>query len=166
MNTLVEEFLKKQAKESEKKKKALLDDLGLYEKEYSPDNKQSAEYPESEWDDNNSTRYFKKVPIDISDKEFSEVLKYQCLTQATNKESTIAILFKAIAFIIFLICEIVWFVTTICDGDFECNVLFWSVVAINFFVLGEILQLLRNRKNKKYRCTFSGKDDMIGTILK
>ena len=51
-------------------------EIGLYEKEYSP--MQSKEYPFYEFDSKHSRYlYYKKIPIDITDEEFAEILKYR-----------------------------------------------------------------------------------------
>lgn len=63
-------------KYEEEKQKTLLE-LGLFEKVYSPDNKQSEEFSSFEWDRTSSTnKYYKKVPIEITDEEYQEVKKY------------------------------------------------------------------------------------------
>ena len=126
MNKLVEDYLNKKAKEAaeseQKKKDALLLKLGLYEIEYSPDNRYSTEYPESELDyGKGTTRYYKKVPVPISDEEYSELLKYQKETDVENnpytevdensytvsihveeQNNTVSIVFKVMAWLIFI----------------------------------------------------------------
>ena len=60
----------------EEKEKTLIE-FGLYEKVYSPDNTYSEEFSSSEWNSVDlTTKYFKKVPIEVTDEEYEEVRKY------------------------------------------------------------------------------------------
>ena len=71
----VKELLERIDYEEEKEKNLI--ELGLYEKVYSPDNTYSEEFSSSEWDDVSlTTKYFKKVPIKVTDEEYEEVKKY------------------------------------------------------------------------------------------
>ncbi len=81
MNDKVREFLteKKVAEQKryEKEKQKVLIELGLFEKVYSPDNSRNDEFSIGEWDATISkTRYYKIVPIGITDEEYAEVKKY------------------------------------------------------------------------------------------
>lgn len=81
MNEKLKKFLDskkdtKTQKYDETKQKILID-LGLYEKVYSPDNKPSKEFSLYEWDSvNQVNKYYKKVPIEITDEEYQEIKKY------------------------------------------------------------------------------------------
>ncbi len=82
MHQLVQDYLNKKENESKarqlKEKNDLLIKLGLYEKEYSANNRYSYMYTEREWDRELGTyRYFRKVPVEVSDSEYEEILKYQ-----------------------------------------------------------------------------------------
>ncbi len=80
MDKKVEAFLRKKrkasAKQYETEKKAVLDELGLYVKEYSPDNKYSEEFSLYDRDENRETKYYKKVYCDVTDEEYQEIKKY------------------------------------------------------------------------------------------
>ena len=76
IKTKQEEYARKQKKDYELLKEKTLKELGLVEIVYSPDNKYSYEYVHSKWDkENNCNRFYKLVPIAISDEEFEELIK-------------------------------------------------------------------------------------------
>ena len=110
--TKKEEELKKQdelnKKQEEVKKKTLID-LGLFEKVYSPDNKQSDEFSCYEWDSINSTnKYYKKVPVEVTDEEYEEIKKYSKQTEDIihnnfNRYNYVAISLTVIAYVIFIV---------------------------------------------------------------
>lgn len=62
-------------RQDDERAKALIE-AGLYDRVYSPDNILSDEYPETEWDDEiYVNRFYKAVPIDITDEEYEEFRK-------------------------------------------------------------------------------------------
>ena len=68
---------KEQNKLLEKEKEKLLLSEGLFEKVYSNTNNYDPEYPESEWDNyTQSVKYFKKVPIEITDNEYEQLKNF------------------------------------------------------------------------------------------
>ena len=171
MNKVVEDYLNIKAKEAadeeQKKKDALLLELGLYEKEYSPNGKYSPDYPLSEWDsENNTSKYYKKIPIVVSDDEYLEILKYQKTTAAEDeakikKTNTVSIIFKVLAWIVFvggLLAGIVLGQTEVIDGystytefSFATALLYWAISFVSgMFFLGfaEIIQLLHDLRKK------------------
>ena len=89
-------------KKYEKKKRETLIDLGLYEKVYSPDNEYSNEFCLSEWDDTiQANKYYKNVPIEITDEEYQEVKKYSKIEdEPTN--NPVAVALTIIAWVIFI----------------------------------------------------------------
>lgn len=106
MHEIVKKYLddKKRAEREryEQEKQNNLIALGLYEKVYSSDNKYSKEFSLTEWDDdNNKNRYFKKVPIELTDEEYQEVMKYSEKEYATEKNPVAAAL-TVIAWCIFI----------------------------------------------------------------
>ena len=179
MNQLVQNYLERKSNESQEKslknKNELLIKLGLFEKEYSDKEGYSYEYPEKEWDNESKTyKYFKKVPVEVSDKEYSQILEYQKeSTDASNNNSipafsttnTIASVFKVLAWIIFFggfIAGIVLgrvevtrgFYYTYTDTEFSFAQAFtyWAISFINgmiFLGFAEIIQLLTDIKSKK-----------------
>lgn len=111
MNKIVQEFIDKKKAEIEnnknKEKRKLLMDLGICEKEYSQSSAWSEEYPDYEYDQGTKEgRYFKKIPINVTDEEYEEILKY-CKqsdnTTPVNKENKVAKVLTGIAYAIFII---------------------------------------------------------------
>ncbi len=77
MNEIVKKYLEAKKEETKKKheeKKAQkLLELGICEKEYELSGSYNADY--TYWDPENQ-KYYKKVPIEVSDEEYDEILKY------------------------------------------------------------------------------------------
>ena len=110
MDAKVKAFLesKKQEKilDNEKNKAETLISLGLYEKVYLPEGVESEEYVFSEWDNNESIfKYYKKVPVVVTNEEYNEILKYANETkrETTTSKNSIAIVLTVIAWVIFVI---------------------------------------------------------------
>ena len=112
MNEKLEVFLKQKKEEELKKqeeaKKKTLIDLGLFEKVYSQDNTQSDGFSYGEWDSKDAkVKYFKKVPIEVSDEEYEEIKKYSNQSKDTfqdyfSNDNPIATALTVIAVIIFI----------------------------------------------------------------
>lgn len=167
MNKIVQEFIDKKKAEIEnnknKEKRKLLMDLGICEKEYSQSSAWSEEYPDYEYDqETKEGRYFKKIPINVTDEEYEEILKY-CKqsdnTTPVNKENKVAKVLTGIAYAIFIIGAILGFAMgytkDILDDtysfSFAVAVAWWCVSFIGgMFMLGfaEIIKLLNAIKNK------------------
>ena len=167
MNKMVQEFIDKKKAEIEnnknKEKRKLLMDLGICEKEYSQSSAWSEEYPDYEYDqETKEGRYFKKIPINVTDEEYEEILKY-CKqsdnTTPVNKENKVAKVLTGIAYAIFIIGAILGFAMgytkDILDDtysfSFAVAVAWWCVSFIGgMLMLGfaEIIKLLNAIKNK------------------
>lgn len=167
MNQRVQEFINQQKIQAEynknMEKAKVLNDLGLYYKEYSENPAWSEEYPDYEYDqETKEDRYFKKIPINVTDEEYEEILKY-CKqsdnTTPVNKENKVAKVFTGIAYAIFIIGAIFGFATgytkDILDDtysfSFAIAIAWWGVSFIGgMFMLGfaEIIKLLNAIKNK------------------
>ncbi|MBO4278110.1 MAG: hypothetical protein J5925_06920 [Clostridia bacterium] len=163
MNKSVEEFLQKKEKEAaeaeRKKKDALLIELGLYDKEYSVDNKYSAEYPESEWNsETGSSRYFKKVPMPVSDEEYAALLKYK---KGPEENNTVSVVFKVLAWIVFIggiitgavlgRTEVGGLYSSHTEFSFIAALPYWAACFVGgmiFLGFAEIIQLLHDIKRK------------------
>ncbi len=168
MNEKLKNFLEAK-KDSETKKydeikqKTLLD-LGLYEKVYSPDNKYSEEFCLSEWDSTTqASKYYKKVPIEITDEEYQEVKKYSKKEVATENNS-VAVALTIIAWFIFIggfIAGIVlgmvevekgyYYTYTDTEFSFAIAFVYWCVSLISgtmFLGFAEIIKLLDAIKRK------------------
>ena len=167
MNKIVQEFIDKKKAEIEnnknKEKRKLLMDLGICEKEYSQSSAWSEEYPDYEYDqETKEGRYFKKIPINVTDEEYEEILKY-CKqsdnTTPVNKENKVAKVLTGIAYAIFIIGAILGFAMGYTKNipedtyyfSFAVAVAWWCVSFIGgMFMLGfaEIIKLLTAIKNK------------------
>ncbi len=164
---MVQEFIDKKKAEIEnnknKEKRKLLMDLGICEKEYSQSSAWSEEYPDYEYDqETREGRYFKKIPINVTDEEYEEILKY-CKqsdnTTPVNKENKVAKVLTGIAYAIFIIGAILGFAMGYTKNipedtyyfSFAVAVAWWCVSFIGgMFMLGfaEIIKLLNAIKNK------------------
>lgn len=167
MNKIVQEFIDKKKAEIEnnknKEKRKLLMDLGICEKEYSQSSAWSEEYPDYEYDqETKEGRYFKKIPINVTDEEYEKILKY-CKqsdnTTPVNKENKVAKVLTGIAYAIFIIGAILGFAMGYTKNipedtyyfSFAVAVAWWCVSFIGgMFMLGfaEIIKLLNAIKNK------------------
>lgn len=115
MNQKVQNFINQQKIQVENNKNMekakVLNDLGLYDKEYSENPAWSEEYPDYEYDqETKEGRYFKKIPINVTDEEYEEILKYSNIdnTQIESDDvktnsNTIATIFSVIAVFIFIL---------------------------------------------------------------
>ena len=158
MNEKVKAYLDHQ-KEAEKvrndaSRKDTLLALGLFEKEYSPNNVDSSEYPYFEWDTENSEgRYFKKIPVDITEEEYQEVLKYahkKIPSANRSNANTIASIFSAIAWIVFIIGFIAGFIIG-SNINYGMAAICWVssfLTGLPYLALAEIIKLLTAIKNK------------------
>lgn len=156
---------KEQNKLLEKEKEKLLLSEGLFEKVYSNTNNYDPEYPESEWDNyTQSVKYFKKVPIEITDNEYEQLKNFSKLEQKKETNNSVALALKIIAWII-MICG---FISGIVLGNVEVTggyyhtytytefsltiaLTYWAVSLISgIFILGfsEIIKLLNAINNK------------------
>ena len=156
MHPLVADYLKTQEQKSNidtlETKNDLLLKLGLYEKEYSDDAVPSAEY--QNWDDI-AQKYYRAVPVSVTDEEYAEILKYQ-KKDPSVPDNTIAVIFKVIGYFIFVIGFIIGIIlgASTISGDFSFVVAltYWGVSFISgmvFLGFAEIIQLLTEIKNKK-----------------
>lgn len=114
MNEVVQEFIRKkqeqlaqkQKEEYEALKAKTLVKLGLVEKEYSPDGKYSDEYLQSEYDEvNKCNKFYKIVPISVTDEEFEELKKCLPPEEKDCEEETksgVSTLLKIFAWIVYI----------------------------------------------------------------
>lgn len=168
MHQLLSDYIIKKEKEQkallDKEKEKLLLSEGLFEKVYSDKDYYDPEYPESEWDnENQSAKYFKKVPIEITDSEY-EILKNFSKSEEKKENNAVALALKVIAWIIMIggfIAGIVlgnvevtkgyYYTYTDTEFSFTIALTYWAVSLISgIFILGfsEIIKLLNAIKNK------------------
>ncbi len=171
MHQLVEKFLAdKKAEYANKKaefRKETLLDLGLYEKEYSPDNTFSSDYPYSEWDNESaSSKYFNKIPVEVTDEEYAEITKYSsnAYKEYANANNPVATVLIAIACIIYLggfiagialgtveVTKGYYYTYTDTEFSFAIALTYWFVTLVSGTVLlgfAEIIKLLETIKRK------------------
>lgn len=167
MNKKLEKFLatKKETerKLQEKTKQDTLIDLGLFEKVYSPNNAYSDEYCFSEMDsDNQTSKYYKKVAIEITDEEYQEVKKYAKVKEPI--ENPIAMALTIIAWVIFIggffagiilgIEEVekgYYYTYTETEFSFAVALTYWGISLVSgtmFLGFAEIIKLLEAIKRK------------------
>ena len=132
---------------------------------YSEKNTYDPEFPFDEWNSNTQKHnYYKKVPIEITDSEYEQLLKFCKTENKANKTNTVATVLTAIAWIIFIggfVSGIVLgnvevtkgVIYTYTDTEFSFTIAFtyWAISFISgFFILGfaEIIKLLNDIKNK------------------
>lgn len=158
MHQLVEKYLEKmseqQAKDELEKKNKLLINLGLYEKEYSENGEYSKEFTNMKYDTKTGkTLYFRKKPVEVSDEEYAEILKYQKEEEQKNYEkNTVASAFNILAWITFIVGFLTGIVLFFNDEfAFFGGAMCWGASFISgmlFIGVSEIIQLLTDIKNK------------------
>lgn len=159
---------------SEEEKNAMLLKLDLCEREYSQENKRSAEYPCCDY---SSGKYYKEVPIKVTDEEYQELIKYASETQYSASSSTyngavpwnvnnnIADVLQFIAWVLYIggfIAGIVFGNESIDVGFYSFShtetkfmwsvaLTYWCTAAVSgtlFLGFAEIIKLLEAIKNK------------------
>lgn len=154
----VDEYLKQ--KRTEKfteeyiKKAKLLINEGLYHVVYSPDNVQSSEYPFEEYDaTSGSMKYYKKVPMNVTNDEFEQIKKYSTIDE--TPKNAISITLTVIAYIIFISGFIygIYIGSEYYVDEFSFSLAFisWIITLISgmtFLGFAEIIKLLEAIKNK------------------
>lgn len=150
MHPLVKEYLIKKEQERRQivlmKKNQLLDELKLFEKQYSNETSWSEEYPC--WDEKQS-KYYKKIPVEISDAEYAELLKYQKIGQKPSTSNTVSIIFKVFAWVVFIGGFVAGLLRA--EGGFGLMLVYWCaffVAGMLYYGFAEIIQLLNDIKNK------------------
>ncbi len=136
-------------------KKEFLISEGLYEKIYSENIYYSNEYPHYEFDSKTGTeKYYRMVPIEITDSEYEELLKFHKPQKNSNAISTALIV---IAWIIFIFGFIAGIIFGVAGADAYSSfaitiaLIYWVTSFISgVFILGfsEIIKLLNDIKNK------------------
>jgi len=110
MHELVSQYIEKKKAEKkervQKEKAKKLIELGIYEKEFpaDPNNFDYFEYDCYFYDEQTgSNKRYKRIPIEVSDEEYNEILKYSEETTTTsNSSNVIATIIRIFAWIIFI----------------------------------------------------------------
>lgn len=173
MDERVKAFLeRKQSEEKaahDKEKQNTLIQLGLYEKEYSPDITYSEEYPcyENENTDHYG-KYYKAVPLEVTDEEYQIIKKYAKSENDADteiRENTIAKVLQVFSWILFIcgfFAGIVFGNESIDVGFYSFShtetkfmwsvaLTYWCTAAVSGTILlgfAEIIKLLEAIKNK------------------
>ncbi len=159
MNKTVEAYLDAQKKAEreryEKKKAETLISLGIYEKEYSLENTWSEEYNDYEegyadTDNEYKVRWFKKIPVEVSDEEYVEILKHSGREAGILKSNPIATTLKVIAWIVFAVGALAGIIIAANDAAVAGFITIISAFISGMMFLGfaEIIKLLNDIKNK------------------
>lgn len=112
----------------------------------------NSEYPYTEWDQStSSSKYYKKVPVDVTDEEYEEILKYSSLSNKNPISLTLTIC-SVIVYIIGFISGIV-LGDTLSPYDFSFGIALavWMTAFINGTVLlaiSELINLLKKISDK------------------
>ncbi len=156
MNRIAEEYIKAQKeisnKENLSKREKFLEDLGLFEKEYSENTKYTDEYPSKETDEKSEHygKYYKAIPLELTDEEFDEVKKaYELNHDPKTDEDYVAVALKCIAYFIFVVggaLSLIAFTADIFTGIAAVFSVFVS--GMTFLGFSRIIKLLYDIKNK------------------
>ena len=152
MHPIIENYLQqhnaKERKALDKKKKALLDRLNLYEKEYCTDNQLREQYPYAEWDDALcDEKRFRKIYPEFTDEEY-EMVK-ATLAPPEPEKNGVSVALKVLAIVQF----VAGFILSIAFSESSVMVGVWLgsgfVSGLTTLALGEIVRLLHEINQKK-----------------
>ena len=169
MHPLAQKYINAKKLEYSKKikqeRKDFLLSEGLFEKKYAPNGEyDSSEYPEYEWDETTKeSKYFKFVPIEVTDEEYEQIKKANQLTYKTTKTNklnpiyvtlvTAAILIFVSTFIsgsLFATETYSGYYYTHTDFHFDIALIYWGIGCVSgifFLALAEIIRLLDKKYN-------------------
>lgn len=146
----------KSTKESIEQKEAFLIELGLFEKEYNPNDYFDSKYPRF---DSDLEKYYRHVPIEVSDEEYEEIKKYASIKddssiQVDSKTNVIATILRVFAWMTCL-CGFILGVIAGKVSSYEFSFSAALTLWIEAFVQGtmlygfaEIIKLLQELKDK------------------
>ena len=151
MHEKVKEFLiKKRNEELDKKeseKKELLISLGLSEKVYYDRQIDDDCFPEFD-KSTQTTRYYKEVPIDVSNEEYALIKKYSSTDKKANPSNTIASILQVIAVLTYIGGALAGLIYA--DADFLLTIIFWIgafISGTSFLGFAEIINILHEIRN-------------------
>jgi len=155
MNERIKDFLavkhEEEKKKFEEEKQKTLIELGLYEKVYSENSEYSPDFPNLDYEGENNSKWFKKVGIEVSDKEYEEIKKYAKIeADDSTANNPIAIILTIIAWVTYGIGFFAG-LGIIEEYGFGLPFVFWCVALISgttFLGFAEIIKLLTAIKNK------------------
>lgn len=135
--------------------------LDLTEKEYSPTNTYSEEYHYSETDVNGENiRYFKYVPIEVTDEEYKKILKYELGNSKQN--NNVASTLKVIAWIIYIGGFIIGIILAgtlniYSTFSFAVALIYWAIafisgtISLGFAEIIQLLEMIKIKTSQIYR---------------
>lgn len=147
------------------RKAKILISEGYYTKVYSPDNRKSEFYPETEWNSvSGIPKYYKKVPVNVTDEEFKIIEEHYESSDKDSASNPVAKALQIIAYSVYVLGVIMGFVIGNYELSFELinpyyendfSLLVALVCWIVFFVVGttflgfsEVIRLLQDIKTK------------------
>lgn len=160
MNPKVEEFLAKKKKEKEeqelKKRNSVLLKLGLCEKEYAPEGKDYSDgYTEYHYDEKEGKNiYYKSVPIEVTDEEYAEILKYASIKDTSESgKNGVATVLKIIGIVFYIVGFIGGCIAGAAYRDFDylTALYYWVAGIISgtlFLGFAEVIKLLQEIRDK------------------
>lgn len=161
MNQKAQDYINQKLEENHQKKlearNRFLISQGLYEKEYSPNGNYTSEHTESEWcDETHSNKYYRTIPIEVTDEEFEEIEKAYKLSQSSNTlhasaTNPVAKALQIIAVFTYIIGIILGGIEVNKTEDISGGLFYWTTYfVVGTMILGfsEIIKLLNDIKNK------------------
>ena len=154
---MVNEYLEKMKNEEmrikEKRKAAYLESIGLVGKEYTNSSEWSNEYP---FYDDEQEKYYREIPLQISDQQFEEIKKYEQICEIEEDSNGVASVLSGIAWLTYISGFIlgIFFGSELgIEGEFAWSeAAFWWTVAFvsGSMTLGfaEIIKLLHKINSK------------------
>ena len=157
MNAILEEYFEKKRNESNAVRDEFLISEGLFERVYYEENEEEnrADYPFYEWDTKgNVSRYYKKVPIEVTDEEYEQIKKYAGMDSAPGNNNVIANVLTVIAWLTYIcgfIAGIILGQDAGIEFDMQVAFIYWATTFVSGTMLlgfAEIIKLLTAIKNK------------------
>ena len=153
MNERVKSYLNEQELELQKQRsKYLMEELDFYDKEYTDSKESTPQYPYKETDTKtNEVRYFKKVPISVTEEEYEKIIEATTKTKKVRKsENKIALALKMIGALIYTSGGIVGIsilgAEQVAEGLYAlAKAAIWGTAFLGF---AEVIKLLEDIKRK------------------
>lgn len=145
MHEKVKEFIDKKKEEQERLKQKHLNELGLFDTEDAT----SSDYDILKYEDN-VAKYYKKVPIEVTDEEYEQILKASKQDNNIGGNNNTAVALTVIAWIVYA----AGFIAGIAqetEFSFAIALTYWSAALIGgtmFLGFAEIIKLLQKIVNK------------------
>lgn len=157
MNEKLEEYIKKLENDKIKSYQEYLMKQGVYEKEFVPeDSEEPWGYPYKMPTEDGKTKYYKKIPIELTAEDMEEINKYVNIGMATNNDSIgtatnndegngIATAIRVIAVLIYIVGFICGCVVGAGAESWGLAFIYWCAFAVSGTIMlgfSEIINLL------------------------